>query len=182
MTVGPSLPPDWPELPACADGQQRLRFEPMKASDLDEVMAIEQWAYTHAWSRRHFADSLSSGHAAVTLRGAPQDATAPLGELVAYLVAMEAVDEVHLLNITVAPERQGQGWGRCLLDALTDWAARRGAQSLWLEVRASNARARAVYERHGFVSVGLRRGYYPAREAREDAVVMRRDTITTEVG
>lgn len=182
MKAGLSLPPDWPEVPSCADGWTGLRFEPMRASDLDEVVAIEQRAYTHAWSRRHFADSLSSGHAAVTLRRAPQDATASSGELVAYLMAMEVVDEVHLLNITVEPEHQGQGWGRCLLDALADWAARRGAQSLWLEVRASNARARAVYERHGFVSVGLRPGYYPARGAREDAVVMRRDLILNEVG
>ena len=56
---------------------------------------------------------------------------------------MKGVDEVHLLNITVAPDYQGQGWGRVMLDALALWARGQGAQWLWLEVRTSNARPSA---------------------------------------
>jgi ribosomal-protein-alanine N-acetyltransferase len=83
------------------------------------------------------------------------------------------VDEVHLLNITVAPAWQGQGWGRVLLDALAVWARGQGAQWLWLEVRASNARAQRIYEHHGYRRVGERKGYYPAGFGRrEDAIVM----------
>jgi ribosomal-protein-alanine N-acetyltransferase len=86
---------------------------------------------------------------------------------------MKGVDEVHLLNITVAPEYQSQGWGRVMLDALALWARGQGAQWLWLEVRAGNARAQRIYERHGFRRVGERKGYYPSSQAqREDAVVM----------
>jgi ribosomal-protein-alanine N-acetyltransferase len=90
-----------------------------------------------------------------------------------YFVAMMGVDEVRLLNITVAPAHQRQGWGRVMLDALAVWARGRGAQWLWLEVRVSNARAQRIYERHGYRRVGERRSYYPAGHGRrEDAVVM----------
>jgi len=86
---------------------------------------------------------------------------------------MKGVDEVHLLNITVAPAFHGQGWAPLMLEALAGWSRGQNAQWLWLEVRASNARALAVYERNGFRRVGMRKGYYPAHDGRrEDAVVM----------
>jgi ribosomal-protein-alanine N-acetyltransferase len=60
-----------------------------------------------------------------------------------------------------------------MLGELVRWSQAQGAQSLWLEVRFSNARARQIYERYGFKAVGLRRNYYPlAPFKREDAVVM----------
>jgi ribosomal-protein-alanine N-acetyltransferase len=83
------------------------------------------------------------------------------------------VDEVHLLNITVAPAFQRQGWAPLMFEALTGWSRGERAQWLWLEVRASNQRALDVYARQGFRSVGMRKGYYPAAAgAREDAIVM----------
>jgi len=86
---------------------------------------------------------------------------------------MEGVDEVHLLNITVAPQFQGQGYGVLMLDALSVWARSRHAQWLWLEVRVGNTRAMQVYERYGFRPVGERKNYYPADHGqREHAVVM----------
>jgi [ribosomal protein S18]-alanine N-acetyltransferase len=93
--------------------------------------------------------------------------------LLGYFVAMPGVEEVHLLNITVAPEHQGQGWARVMLDALCDWALQRGAPWIWLEVRQSNLRAVRIYERYGFRQVSLRKGYYPLDGLRrEDAIVM----------
>ena len=90
-----------------------------------------------------------------------------------YFFAMKGVDEVHLLNLTVAPEYQRQGWARLMLDALALWARGEAAQWLWLEVRAGNLRAMRVYERNGFRRVGQRKSYYPADDGkREDAVVM----------
>jgi len=86
---------------------------------------------------------------------------------------MKGVDEVHLLNVTVSPAHQGEGWGRVMLDALAVWSRGQGAQWLWLEVRASNTRAQGIYERQGYRRVGERKGYYPASHGqREDAVVM----------
>ncbi|WP_346730760.1 ribosomal protein S18-alanine N-acetyltransferase [Ramlibacter paludis] len=139
-------------------------FEPMTEANLDEVVAIERAAYAHPWTRGNFSDSLKSGYQAQLLRG---------GEtLLAYFVAMKGVDEVHLLNITVAPSFQGQGWGRVMLDALAIWARGQGAQWLWLEVRTSNTRAQEVYLRYGYRRVGERKNYYPADGGREDAIVM----------
>ena len=140
-------------------------FVPMTPERLDAVMAVESVAYPHPWTRGNFEDSLRAGyHGQLLLAGEA---------LVGYYVAMKGVDEVHLLNITVAPDLQGQGWGRALLDALAVWSRLQGAQWLWLEVRQSNARALLVYERYGFVRVGLRKDYYPAdRQQREHAVVM----------
>ena len=139
-------------------------FEPMSEPRLDEVVAIERRAYGHPWTRGNFADSLRSGYQAQLLLAGE--------EIIGYFVAMQGVDEVHLLNITVDPQHQGQGWGRVMLDALALWARSQKAQWLWLEVRISNKRAQQVYTRYGYRRVGERRGYYPAENGREDAIVM----------
>jgi len=139
-------------------------FEPMSEGRLDEVVAIERRAYGHPWTRGNFSDSLRSGYQAQLLCAGDT--------ILGYFVAMQGVDEVHLLNITVAPAVQGQGWGRVMLDALAIWSRGQGAQWLWLEVRTSNARAQQVYLRYGYRRVGERRNYYPATVGREDAIVM----------
>lgn len=140
-------------------------FEPLSEAGVEAVVAIEEQAYEHPWTRGNFLDSVRAGYQAQLLVAG----TRVLG----YFVAMKGVDEVHLLNLTVAPECQGQGWGRLMLDALAQWSRGQGAQWLWLEVRASNARAQMIYARHGFRPVGERKGYYPnGAGKREDAVVM----------
>jgi ribosomal-protein-alanine N-acetyltransferase len=139
-------------------------FEPMTEPRLGEVVAIERRAYAHPWTRGNFADSMRSGYQAQLLCA---------GDVImGYFVAMQGVDEVHLLNITVDPEFQGQGWGRVMLDALALWARTQRAQWLWLEVRISNLRAQQVYLRYGYRRVGERKNYYPATNGREDAIVM----------
>jgi ribosomal-protein-alanine N-acetyltransferase len=139
---------------------------PMTIAQLDAVMAIEVAAYAFPWSRGNFIDSLAAGYPARTLVDAR-------GALLGYFVAMGGVDEMHLLNITVAPAAQGRGYARRMIDALVALCQALPARSLWLEVRASNTHARALYEHLGFVQVGLRKGYYPAPFGRrEDAIVM----------
>ena len=147
------------------------RFEAMTPAWLPAVLPLEQSAYEHPWSQRNFIDSLQAGYQAQLLFAG----TLAKPELLGYFVAMKGVDEVHLLNISVAPAHQRQGWARLMLDALGLWSRGQGAQWLWLEVRVSNARARAVYESHGFRHVGTRRSYYPATTSNprgEDAIVM----------
>lgn len=172
---------DWPDAAGrpARGAERRIAFEPMTDADLDAVCEVEKSAYTHPWSRKHFADSLATGYPAVMLLGEalPGELVHPRRAdgraLLGYLVAMPGVDEVHLLNITVAPAHQRQGWARFLLDALCLWSRGQRAQWLWLEVRASNAPARALYAGYGFRQVGVRKGYYPAGQfQREDAVVM----------
>lgn len=142
-----------------------VQFVPLMADHIDAVVQVEQRAYAHPWNRINFLDVLQSGYQAQMLMAEQT--------LLGYFVAMPGVDEVHLLNITVAPEYQGQGWSRVMLDALSLWARGQSAQWLWLEVRVGNARALRVYEAQGYTRVGVRKGYYPAdHHQREDAVVM----------
>ncbi len=143
----------------------QVAFEPLTPARLDALMPIEQAAYSHPWTRGNFIDALAAGYQAQLLVAG--------AEILGYFVAMPGVQEAHLLNITVAPAFQRQGWAHVMLDALALWARGQGAQWLWLEVRASNERARQVYEAHGYSQVGRRKNYYPATDgAREDALVM----------
>ncbi len=141
------------------------QFESMAGIHLPQVLRIERAAYSHPWSELNFRDAIGSGYQAQLLLAD--------GFVLGYFVAMKGVDEVHLLNITVAPAFQGQGWARVMLQALTLWARAQGVQWVWLEVRVGNARAIQVYQSQGFRRVGHRKAYYPADNGgREDAIVM----------
>ena len=140
-------------------------FVPLSTAWFPDVLRVENAAYTHPWVEHNFTDSIRSGYQAQLLVAG--------GQLLGYFVAMRGVDEVHLLNITVDPQYQGQGWARVMLDALAIWARGQGAQWLWLEVRVGNSRALGVYEAFGYRRVGQRKNYYPAPGGqREDALVM----------
>ncbi len=142
----------------------------MRVPDLTEVTAIERQAYLVPWTHGNFVDSLAAGYAAEVLRASRPGARA---ELLGYWIAMPGVDEMHLLNITVAPAWQRRGLAVAMLQRLVAECRRRGLTQLWLEVRVGNERAREVYRRYGFAEVGLRRAYYPVPEGpREDAVLM----------
>ena len=148
-----------------SDAAAEARFEPLTRERLDAVLAIEQRVYSHPWTRGNLLDTLAAGHQAQCLLAGD--------ELLGYFVAMLGFQEVHLLNITVAPAHQRQGWARLMLDALALWARGQQAEWLWLEVRLSNLRAQQIYLKRGFARVGLRKAYYPAeRGEREDALVM----------
>ena len=142
-----------------------LSLQPMTVASLDAVMAIENEVYPFPWSHGNFVDSVAAGHQARLLKGS--------AGIVAYYVAMPGFEEMHLLNITVAPAHQRQGHGRRLIADLTACCTPRHARQLWLEVRVSNVGAQQAYRRLGFATVSMRRNYYPAaRGAREDAIVM----------
>ncbi|MFC5301041.1 ribosomal protein S18-alanine N-acetyltransferase [Azospira restricta] len=142
----------------------QVEMLPMNAGDLDEIMTIESAVYPFPWTRGNFADSLAAGYSAWVCRVG--------GELVGYVVVMQAVDEAHLLNISVAARRQRMGFGARLLRHAMQVSRRLGAASLLLEVRPSNAAALELYQHFGFVRVGRRKAYYPAHDGREDALVL----------
>jgi ribosomal-protein-alanine N-acetyltransferase len=159
-----------PDRPAATAARTAYALRQMTPDDLDTVAQIESRAYAFPWSRGNFADSLSARYHAQVLTDA---ADAVRG----YFVAMPGVEEMHLLNICVAPEAQGRGLSLLMLDAVTLLSRADGAQLLWLEVRPSNVHAVRIYERYGFYPIARRRGYYPALDARgrpcrEDALVM----------
>ncbi len=142
----------------------QVEMLPMNASDLDDILRIENDVYPFPWTRGNFADALSAGYSAWVCRVG--------GELVGYVVVMMAVDEAHLLNISVAARRQGMGFGARLLRHAMAIARRLGGRSLLLEVRPSNEAALDLYQHFGFVRIGVRKGYYPAPIGREDALVL----------
>jgi ribosomal-protein-alanine N-acetyltransferase len=139
-------------------------FRLMQEADLDAVMHIEPTIYSHPWTRGNFNDSLKSRHDAWVLT--QQD------EVVGYALMMIVLDEAHLLNISVAKPHQQQGLGRMLLTHMIDRARALDTLNMFLEVRASNIATITLYEDVGFVEMSIRRGYYPAKKGREDAVLM----------
>lgn len=140
---------------------------PMGHADINAVLALEAQAYPYPWSRGNFIDSLAAGYT-TELRLDAQD------RLLGYLVALPGFEEMHLLNLTVAPVVQRAGHGLALLQRLLAIARARADAALWLEVRPSNAAARGLYQRLGFAEAGRRRAYYPAAgQQREDALVLR---------
>jgi [ribosomal protein S18]-alanine N-acetyltransferase len=148
----------------------KVQLLTLSESDLDRVVAVEQTVYSHPWTLGNFKDALKSGYAAFKLEAGEH--------LIGYLVAMQVIDEVHLLNITVAPAFQRQGWAHAMLQFLNLWSLQKEAQCLWLEVRQSNERALKLYKAFGFEQVGLRKDYYPeSRTSRESAVVMRMSVV-----
>ena len=146
--------------------EPRIEMLPMNYSDLDEVLAVEFAVCPFPWGRGNFTDSLNSGYSCWVCRVG--------GELVGYFVLMLAVDDAHLLTISVAPKRQGMGFGARMLHQAMGVAQQGGANVLLLEVRPSNVKALALYENFGFQQIGRRKGYYPAEGGREDALVLTR--------
>jgi ribosomal-protein-alanine N-acetyltransferase len=143
------------------------RLAPMREEDLDEVMAIETSIYSHPWTRGNFTDSLRAGYHCRAWRIE--------GALVGYVVLALAAGEAHLLNLSIAAGSQRRGFGAALLAQVLASARELGARRMFLEVRPSNHAAQELYRRSGFRKIGVRRGYYPAHEGREDALVLARE-------
>jgi [ribosomal protein S18]-alanine N-acetyltransferase len=143
------------------------RYRRMTGADLEAVLRIEDAVYPHPWTRGNFSDSLVAGYHCWVVECA--------GDLAGYSVVMIAAGEGHLLNLSVAVEWQRRGIGSQLLAFVTKLARDYGAQRLLLEVRPTNHAALALYAAAGFSRVALRRGYYPAGDRREDAIVLQRE-------
>lgn len=140
------------------------RYRRMTAADLEAVMMIEEAVYPYPWTRGNFADSLAAGyHCWIVECG---------GEMAGYTVVTVAAGEAHLLNLSVAAPWQRQGIGRELLGFVLRLARDYGAAKILLEVRPSNSAALSLYASADFAEIALRRGYYPAGDGREDAIVL----------
>ncbi len=140
------------------------KLRPMTASDLDAIMAIERVNFPFPWTEGNFKDSINSGYICLVMEQGKA--------LMGYAVLMMVLDEAHLLNISVAQSHQGQGWGRYLLIQMMEIGREKGGLNMFLEVRPSNHSALGLYESMGFNEMGIRPGYYPAHNGREDAVLM----------
>ncbi len=164
---------------ALGGGEAELSFLPMQIADLDQVLKIETISHLHPWTQGNFSDSLAAGHWAYCIR--PQVDQVVKGSyldpavLWAYCILFPAVDELHLLNITVAPDLRKLGLGQRIMMAIEGVAAQQNMPRIILEVRPSNAAAIALYQKLAYEQIGVRKNYYPASSetgSREDALVM----------
>lgn len=166
-------------LHSSTDGISELSFLPMTVADLDSVLAIESVSHLHPWTKGNFSDSLAAGHWAYCVR--PQLADAVKGSyldpevLWAYCILFPAVDELHLLNITVSPKLRRLGIGIKMMNAIEGVASQQKMPRIILEVRPSNEVALKLYQSLGYEQIGLRKNYYPVDTTsglREDALVL----------
>lgn len=138
-------------------------IRPLGERDLDAVVAIERALYEFPWTVGNFRDSHTAGYSCWAYHSADG--------LIGYAVMMIGAEEAHLLNLSIAAPFQRRGYGRLLLEHLVKVARGYGARVMLLEVRPTNEAARRLYLAYGFAQVGVRRGYYPARDGREDALL-----------
>lgn len=141
-----------------------MQIRLMCSADLDRLVVIDAAASSFPWSRGKFIESYSAD--------APCYVLEIRGQLAAFAIYNQVLDEASLLNIAVVPGYQGRGCGRALLVQSLELVQEK-SKCCFLEVRASNQAAIKLYASVGFERIGLRRGYYPAERGREDALVMR---------
>src|SRR3569832_1926059 len=140
-------------------------LRPMTEADLPRIHRIELASYEYPWSPGNFADSLSAGYS-MWVREAE-------GEIIGYYALMVAAGEAHLLNLTIAPIWRRHGLGRGLLEHCLARACDHKDTSLFLEVQTTKTTTNTQNQDSGFVDLAVRRGYYPARNGREDALIMK---------
>lgn len=142
---------------------QRVSFRSMVRADLDEVMAIERTSFRHPWSSNFFLEELQVACARSIL--------AQLNDkIVGYVLFWLLPETVDIHNIAVHTEFRRQRIGQALLRQVLEHARSCHSSRVTLEVRVSNIPAQKLYESVGFVSQGLRKGYYS--DDGEDAVIM----------
>ncbi|MEP7067499.1 MAG: ribosomal protein S18-alanine N-acetyltransferase [Gemmatimonadota bacterium] len=143
-----------------------IRLRPARDTDVDAVLAIEHASFGDPWNRMAFVDLIDDPRVAFLIADES-------GEVRGYVVAWFVLDEGEIGNLAVARDARRHGVGARLLDAAIAAVRKAEVEMLYLEVRDSNAAARALYASRGFVEVGRRRDYY--RRPKEDALVLRLD-------
>jgi [ribosomal protein S18]-alanine N-acetyltransferase len=144
-----------------------VKLRPFIEGDLPQVLELEQASFPLPWKEEFFLKELSRPHSWFWV--AEKE-----GRVVAYLCGWFIADEGEVLKVAVHPAYRRRGLGKFLLEEMITVAFRRGAQTLHLEVRASNVGAITLYKLCGFQEVGTRRRYY---EDGEDALLMKREIV-----
>ena len=153
----------------------KLQFSPMTLEDIPSVMLTEEAVYPFPWTNGIFQDCIRVGYQCWL---AYED-----GRLIGHAVMSIAAGESHLLNLSIAEQDQGKGYGRQFVEFLMKIASERGAASMLLEVRPSNVAAIQLYQSCDFNEIGCRKDYYPSENGREHALLFARELIANqEVG
>ena len=153
-------------------------LERATTDDAPALAALEAACHSHPWTESQLRDEVSYGPpgAVLVLRGPPRTRET-WGAVRAYCVYRMVIDEMHILNVAVAPGWRRQGLARWLLGFAMRKAAREGARRAFLEVRAGNREALSLYRGLGFARVGVRPVYYT--EPGEDAVLLAREGLAS---
>ena len=145
-----------------------IAIDVMKKEDIDQVLAIEQASFSMPWSRNLFLSEFRSPGVSTLLVSLANDT--PPRMVTGYLISWLVEDEMHILNLAVAPPYRRHGIARQLVLDGIKRAYAKGARRAFLEVRASNTAAQKLYSNLGFTGSFVRRGYYDSPT--EDAVIM----------
>lgn len=135
----------------------------MSRKTTGQVAEIEKESFANPWSQAAFEAELENGAARYIV-------ALEYGEVAGYAGYWHILDEAHVTNVAVRKDKRGLGYGRSIMESLLELAVAEGIVHMTLEVRVSNAVARALYSSMGFRELGLRRGYY--EDNGEDAVIM----------
>ena len=147
-----------------------VKIKPMEKSDVDSVVLIEEKAYgQHHWSKDSFMSELSNELAKYF------SAFNENGELIGYAGCWQILEEAHITTIAVLPQYRRKSLGEALLVTLLEQCYRDMIKYITLEVRVSNTAAITLYEKYGFKSLGVRKGYY--QDNNEDALIMWTENI-----
>ena len=144
-------------------------FKTLALTDLSEMMEIERNSFDNSWSAQVMRDSLSAAHTQAF--GIAKSST---HKLIGYVVLSSVLDEAEILSMAIHKSEQGKGYGKALLGYAIAEAKKAGAQAIYLEVRASHPVAIPLYQKFGFVRIGMRPDYYPNvhTEKPDDALLM----------
>ncbi|WAR45608.1 ribosomal protein S18-alanine N-acetyltransferase [Methylomonas rapida] len=156
--------------PDSVDSKDLLRLRKMDHGDLPSVLKIEALNYEFPWSEGVFKDCFRAMNYVNWVCEAPEDV------IVGYCIISVMAGEAHIMNISVNPDFQRQGAGRKMMEHVIEYARPR-AEKMFLEVRPSNPNAMALYRKLGFQEIGIRKGYYPAKGGREDAIMFALDLV-----
>ncbi len=143
----------------------------LKEADLSQVAAIENATQVVPWTDRIFKDCFHACYPGWVLEKE--------GKIISFSIISVRGDECHLLNLGVHPQYHRQGFGSQMLGQILATAKSLGAMMIYLEVRESNARAIALYQKMDFVLIGTRKDYYPAFEGRENGLIYARDLTSS---
>ncbi len=143
----------------------QINVAPMKLEDLNEVLDIEALAFSTPWSRNSFLYELLENERAFYLTAKNE-----FGRILGYVGMWIVFDEGHITNLATHPQYRRLGVAHKLMNELIAVSKEKGVRYLTLEVRRTNSQAQELYQKMGFVHMGVRRKYYI--DNNEDALIM----------
>ncbi|MEG3757099.1 ribosomal protein S18-alanine N-acetyltransferase [Pseudoalteromonas carrageenovora] len=145
-----------------------ITFKEVDESAIEQLMAIETACHSHPWTLKTMSSCMGGRYFNL--------AAFNKNTLVGFYIGEKAGPDFTLMDICVTPSEQGKGIAKQLLCQFIEYGEQQNAENLFLEVRESNTRAIALYERAGFIEMSVRKNYYPsdnpAKNGFEDAILM----------